>query len=152
MRNRLVKIKTFSTVVILILMLLSCNNIVLPTPKNLITKENLINEVNEFIQQNQDYYSDQYAIYPNVTQNYLNGEKTEIHYVEFYCYNENLNDLENSKIDSLSKILSKTILSNIENDTSFSSIVVTMIKQEKSGFAEHEWSYSKEFKIDEFKK
>jgi len=137
---------------VIILIFVSCNiDIEIPTQKELKIKSTLENEVNNVLFQNQELFAEEYSIFPNATLNYIDGERTETHAITFSCYNENLNNLETSKVDSVSSILAKVILDNIENDTSFSQIVIAMTKQEKSAFIEKEWNYSKGFEIEELK-
>ena len=150
MKNKLIESIPISLFLLFILISTACN-IDFPTPKNMMSKPSLITEVNAFIQQNPLYFSEHYSINPNVNWDYEDGVKTETHSLEFGCYNDNLPDLETPKLDSLSKILAKTILSNIENDTSFNQVRVTMTKQEKSGITEKEWNYVKAFEIKELK-
>jgi len=136
---------------IFILLFTSCN-IELPKLTELKAKDTLSREVNNLIHQNEGVLSEQYAINPNVTLNYNNGEKVEIHYITFSCYNENLDTLDRIKLDSVGEVLAKIILSNIENDTNFNRIAIEMTKQENSTFTEKEWNYFKEFEIDDLKK
>lgn len=136
---------------ILILLFVSCN-IEIPTLKELKVKDTLSSEVNNLIHQNEELFSEQYVINPNVILNYNNGEKEEIHYITFSCYNENLDTLDRIKLDSVGEVLAKVILSNVENDTSFNRIAIEMTKQENSTITQREWNYSNEFKIDDLKK
>jgi|GEM_PF-6282932 len=74
-----------------------------------------------------------------------NGQSTTYNSLVAAGYQKNLGTLDTAKANAACLELAKVILENVENDTSYTQLVINMQKSEKTVFTEKEWNYSRTF-------